>query len=167
MVGGVPRGGSPGFSPEALRRILTRDGVTIEDLADEIGVSRQAVSAWLKGVTRPSPRSLVRAAEVLGVSAGDLTPHSSSRIHLADLRSRSGFNQAELAGRLGIAPSKLSDIERGRQRTDEDLAARIASVLEVEEADVVAAWDNGYEDRDRARRARGMARRRGNQSPQL
>ena len=157
----VSRGGSPGFSPAALRRVLTREGMSIEDLADEIGVSRQAVSAWLQGVTTPAPRSLVLAAKTLGVSPGDLTPNASARVYVADLRVRAGYTQTELAAQLSVTASKLSDIERGRLPIDEALAARIADILSVGESEVVQAWDHGLNDRQTLRRERAAARRRG------
>ena len=43
-------------------------GMTQEDLAEKLGVSRQAVSKWELGASVPSPENLGILEEVLGVS---------------------------------------------------------------------------------------------------
>lgn len=156
----VPRGGTAGFSPAALRRALERHDLAIEDLADEIGVSRQAVSSWLGGVTTPSPASLVSAAKAVGLTPADLTPGVSDHPYLADLRGRAGLTQTEVAKSLGMAKSVLSDIERGRRAPDPSLLALMAPLYAVSEKTLRAAWDRGVEDRAHVRDARSRARRR-------
>ena len=44
------------------------------------------------------------------------------------------LTQADLALRLGIAPSALSEIIHGRRQTDPSLRARIAEALHADEA---------------------------------
>jgi len=46
--------------------------VTITDVAHALGVSRQAVSAWERGVYLPSVAQLARLAALYGVGLGDL-----------------------------------------------------------------------------------------------
>ena len=152
---------SPGFSAAALRNALARESLTAEDLADSIGVSRQAVSSWLTGKTTPSPTSLVRAAEILNLSPADLTPHvAAANIHLADLRVRAGLTQAQFAAKLGMPASTLSDIERGRSRYDDLIASRMAAILELSEGEVASAWEQAVADRTRSREQADAARRR-------
>lgn len=157
----VPRGGTPGFSSAALRAALDRHNITAEDLADEVGVSHQAVSSWLSGLTTPAPGSLVRIADALSLSPADLTPGTAGRAYIGDLRARAGLTQGQAAQQVGIAASGLSAIERGRRRVDEDIATRLAVILKVSEQDVLTAWENGLADRDRLRADRFAARRRG------
>ncbi|WP_372436079.1 helix-turn-helix domain-containing protein [Williamsia soli] len=155
----VPRGGTAGFSPAALRNALDRHALTIEDFADEIGISRQAVSSWLAGVTTPSPGSLVRAARTLELTPADLTPGISANLYIADLRVRTGMTQTATAEQLGISQSALSEIERGRRQPDPNLVASMVSLYSVDEEFIVEAWERTVADRERQRVARLSARR--------
>ncbi len=155
----MPRGGTAGFSPAALRNALDRHALTIEDFADEIGISRQAVSSWLAGVTTPSPGSLVRAARTLELTPADLTPGISANLYIADLRVRTGMTQTATAEQLGISQSALSEIERGRRQPDPNLVASMVSLYSVDEEFIVEAWERTVADRERQRVARLSARR--------
>lgn len=55
---------------ERLREARTAAGVTQEQLAEAIGVSRPAVSQYEHGEMRPGLDTLERAAHHLGVRAG-------------------------------------------------------------------------------------------------
>lgn len=152
----VARGGSVGFSPVSLRRHLQRTGYTIEDVADQIGLSRQAVSAWLTGRTTPSPQSLARVAQVLDVTPADLTPGVPlDSMTLQDMRTRAGLSQSAVARKLGILQSLLSEIERGRRDLSMDVAAKLADVYGVAADDAADAWEQAI-----ARRKDQLAARR-------
>lgn len=155
----MPRGGTAGFSPAALRNALDRHNLTIEDFADEIGISRQAVSSWLAGVTTPSPTSLVRAARSLELTPADLTPGISANLYVGDLRVRTGLTQTATAEQLGISQSALSEIERGRRQPDPNVVASMARLYSVDEESIVEAWERTVADRERQRVARRSARR--------
>jgi transcriptional regulator with XRE-family HTH domain len=45
-----------------LRAIQARDRLTQEQLAERIGVTQPAVSAWLRGASLPTSESLVKSA---------------------------------------------------------------------------------------------------------
>ncbi len=138
----MPRGGSVGFSPASLRRHLQRTGYTVEDVADQIGLSRQAVSAWLTGRTTPSPQSLAKVAHLLDVTPADLTPGVSlDAATLQDIRTRAGFSQVAVAQKLGVLQSLLSEIERGRRDLNMDLVASMADLYDVAPDDVADAWE--------------------------
>jgi len=51
-------------SPAALE--LHRAGVTVQDVADRLGLSRPAVSQYLSGKRRPHPRLLEAVAALAG-----------------------------------------------------------------------------------------------------
>jgi transcriptional regulator with XRE-family HTH domain len=53
------------------------------------------------------------------------------RERLARLRKERGWTQVELAERLGITQTLLSDYERGRLRLNADIVVRFANALEV------------------------------------
>ena len=61
--------------------------MTQEELADRIGVSRQAVGKWESGETEPSLDLAKKVAEVFGVSLDELADH-----------------QGEIAPGLGVPP---------------------------------------------------------------
>ena len=50
-----------------LKLIRTRLGLTQEDVAEKVGVSRQAVAKWEKGDTLPDIESCVKLADLFGV----------------------------------------------------------------------------------------------------
>lgn len=154
----VVRGGSVGFSPVALRRHLQRAGYTVEEVADQIGLSRQAVSAWLAGRTTPSPQSLSRVAQLLEVTTADLTPGIPlESMTLQDLRTRAGMSQTAVAQELGVLQSYLSDVERGRRELNTDIAAALARLYQVPLDEILDAWERAVtlrKERLAARRKR-------------
>ncbi|MCR4412282.1 MAG: helix-turn-helix domain-containing protein [Thermoguttaceae bacterium] len=56
---------------ENLRRLMTRAGLTIEQLADRAGVDCRSIRGILDGSNRPHARTLHRLAEGLGVDADE------------------------------------------------------------------------------------------------
>lgn len=57
-----------------LREVIEDRDMTQQQLADEVGVSHQAVSLWLAGVSRPGYDTLVRLVKVLGELPPELKP---------------------------------------------------------------------------------------------
>ena len=59
-----------------FREVLTRTrkarGLSQEELASRLGVSRQAVSKWESGASDPSTTNLLALAKLFGVSAEEL-----------------------------------------------------------------------------------------------
>lgn len=55
-----------------LREILNEKGVSQQTLADNIGVSKSAVSFWLSGQKYPSPGKIQKIADYLGVRKSQL-----------------------------------------------------------------------------------------------
>lgn len=53
---------------DIIRQAREELGLTQEDLAERLEVSRQAVSKWELGASVPSPENLALLEEVLGVS---------------------------------------------------------------------------------------------------
>lgn len=50
-----------------LKVMRTRKGFTQEEVAEKVGVSRQAVAKWEKGETMPDVESCIRMADLYGV----------------------------------------------------------------------------------------------------
>lgn len=57
---------------ENIRRLRRVAGLSQEELAGRLGVSRQSVSLWEQGVTNPTVENIYAMAEVLGVSFNEL-----------------------------------------------------------------------------------------------
>ena len=55
-----------------IRRLRRAAGLSQEELAGRLGVSRQSVSLWEQGVTNPTVENIYAMAEVLGVSFNEL-----------------------------------------------------------------------------------------------
>lgn len=56
----------------SLRRILSpQQTLTQKQLAEKLGVTQQAVSAWLRGGSRPDHRRMQAIESLLGVSVAD------------------------------------------------------------------------------------------------
>ena len=61
---------------------------------------------------------------------------------LARLRKERGWTQVELAERVGIIQSLMSDYERGRLRLKPDMILRFASALEISTDELLQAKDS-------------------------
>ena len=57
---------------EALKAQRTSRGMTQEQVAEAVGVSRQAVSKWESGASDPSTANLIALAKLYGISAEEL-----------------------------------------------------------------------------------------------
>ncbi|MGK2382250.1 helix-turn-helix transcriptional regulator [Gordonia tangerina] len=156
----MPRAGVHGFSATALRRTMNRHGVAPDELAEMVGISRQAVSSWLTSATVPSPTSLARVAEALGVDVSDLAPTLENTPTLVDLRVRAGLTQTAAAGRLNVGRTALGEVERGQRRDmPAGLADAMCGVYGVSRDEIDSAWDVVREERRVVLAARAAARR--------
>ena len=57
-----------------IRTARMRADLTLEQVADKLGVTRQAVEQWEQGHTRPHANKQRRLCEVLQMELGDLIP---------------------------------------------------------------------------------------------
>lgn len=57
---------------EVIRDHRTRCGITQEFVAEQLGVSRQAVSKWENGTSEPTTTNLLALAKLFGVPAEEL-----------------------------------------------------------------------------------------------
>lgn len=63
---------------ENLIQLRKLNKLTQEDIAEKVGVSRQAVAKWESGETLPDIERSMQIAEIFGVSLDDLANHSSA-----------------------------------------------------------------------------------------
>lgn len=64
---------------------------------------------------------------------------------LKDIRKRAGLTQVELAIKLGIKQGSISNWENGTSKPDIPTAVKIAEVLNVDIAEVVACFTDNKE----------------------
>ena len=62
--------------PDNLKRIRRERHISQEELAEELNVSRQAISKWEQGICLPETKMLLRISEKLNVSLDDLMSDS-------------------------------------------------------------------------------------------
>lgn len=63
-----------------IKRLRTARKLSQEYLADELGVSRQAVSKWETGQTEPTAKNLVQLAHLFEVTVSDLVGEESGSV---------------------------------------------------------------------------------------
>jgi transcriptional regulator with XRE-family HTH domain len=65
----TPQDGHPQHN---LRRLMARDGLTIDDVVRRTGLDHRTIKGILDGSKTPHPKTLHRLAQGLGVEAGEL-----------------------------------------------------------------------------------------------
>ena len=70
---------SPKLLSERIKSLRKQQGLTLEQVGVEIGVTKQTTSRWETGVRQPSLEMLARIAEFYGVSADYLLGLSDKR----------------------------------------------------------------------------------------
>lgn len=136
----MPRSGVRGFRADRLRDLRVRAGLSADDLAAKVGSSRQAVSTWEVGRSTPPPAMLGRLANVLDTSVAAMVPIPESQLRLADLRVLAAQSQNEAARLIGISPTLLGEIERGRKQPSDERVLSLASAYGVTAQTVQDAW---------------------------
>lgn len=137
----MPRSSVRGFSGARLRRARHDRGLTADDLADLAGVSPQVLSAWETGRYSPTPQLLRRVADALHVTIADLVVLAADKSLLSDLRTQAGLTQSESAARVGVSPSTLARIEKGRKGHDPAVVQVFADLYSVTVERVERSWD--------------------------
>lgn len=137
----MPAGGTHGFSPGYLRRARSERDISLRDLALLLDLSTQAVTAWERGTSSPSPKHLAALAEVLRVSVDDLIRIPITEAELASLRDRAGLTGADVAAALETHRSAWSEIEQGYRRLPARLVPPLSALLGRTESEVTQAWE--------------------------
>lgn len=146
------------LAPRALaRQRLFRD-MSVEELAEAVGVTPRAVRHWEAGTRTVGDRTFGRLLKVLRCGAQELTGRERGAETLTDLRCVAGMSTEETAtvlrrkrGAQGlhISAEKVRDLERGRRvrgwmwRSPETLgqvAHMLAQIYGVPDRVVMDAW---------------------------
>ncbi len=116
----VPRRALYGFDPTRLTEVRReRGGLSRSDLGRLSSVTYNTVRNWETGESAPSPSTLERVAEVLGVTVHELAVVPEQAQTLASWRTRRGLAQSDIAQELGMSKSTYSRLERGERSPDE------------------------------------------------
>lgn len=100
---------TPGFRPateglgKRLEQLRKGRGLTLADIARELGVSKPTVWAWEKGKARPLDDRLPAIAAALGVDSSDLIIHSGPIAVEGVIRS----SRDDIARACGVSPDKV------------------------------------------------------------
>lgn len=100
---------SPSFRPAAeglgkrFEQLRKERGLTLADVANELGVSKPTVWAWEKGKARPLEDRLPAIAAALGVDIAELTTNSAPK-GVEDIINAS---RNEIARAYGLSPDKI------------------------------------------------------------
>lgn len=143
----MPRSGVRGFRADKLRELRLKAGLSPDDLAARIGITRQSVSTWETGRSTPPPPTLGALAEALETSIAVLVPIPANKMRLGDLRVRAALTQVQVARRLGMSPTAYVEIEKGARMVREDRVDALAGVYGVDRAVVLDAWERSIVQR--------------------
>jgi transcriptional regulator with XRE-family HTH domain len=86
-----------------LQRMRKERGLTLAQLAAQLGVSKPTVWAWEQGKARPVEARMEALAQALGVPAWEMLMGRSTPV-LPDLITRA---KEQIAGALGVTPDKV------------------------------------------------------------
>jgi len=128
-----------------LRKARADAELRADELARLIGVTRQAVTSWENGRSRPSPVTLLALSKALRVPTADLAPIREIDLRISDLRSQAGLTQADVAGALGVSTTVVGDLERGFRPVDTGQADVLAELYQVAPARVHTIWQQTYD----------------------
>lgn len=127
---------------QAIRQLREERGYSLHELAKRAGLSISYLSEIERGAKTPSLKTVEKIAAALNISKAQLIQdEKDERITLGQkvrvLRQEKGLSLAELAGRVGISTSYLSEIERDGvypavhtlKRLAEELGVAISSLV--------------------------------------
>jgi transcriptional regulator with XRE-family HTH domain len=117
------------FDPDALRRVLAAQNLSVQGLSGRLGAVRQNVSDWRHGRHRPSPATLRTLAAELDVPPQTLTTTRQGTERLYDLRVWAGLTQQQVAARLELRRDAYRAVEHGTRPLSPRLLPRLADVV--------------------------------------
>lgn len=98
-----------------LKRFRTQSGMTQEELAEKLGVSRQAVAKWERGESVPDIDCCMKLAEIYGVTVDILVRSFGKQEHTGDGKHIFGLSRVNSKGQVTLPAScrKVFDIRPG------------------------------------------------------
>ena len=98
-----------------LKRSRTQSGLTQEELAEKVGVSRQAVAKWERGESVPDIDSCMKLADIYGTTVDMLVRSFGKQEHTGDGKHIFGLSRVNSKGQVTLPSScrKVFDIKPG------------------------------------------------------
>ncbi|GAA2929382.1 helix-turn-helix transcriptional regulator [Streptomyces mexicanus] len=127
------------FDPEGFRAAYEELGLTQLDVANAIGVSPGTVGRWVRRRGAPSPRLFAAIAEKVGIPRSRMLRPLAEDADLAVLRTRAGLRQEDVAERLGVQASDVSEIELGAGRVRDEWVTTLSALYDVSVDQLAAA----------------------------
>jgi transcriptional regulator with XRE-family HTH domain len=117
---------------EKVRIIRNEKNMSLQDLADKVGISLSYLSEIERGTVYPALNTLKRVADGLGVPATSLMGHEGTLGHkLKSLREEYGLTQAQLANLAGVTAGLIGQIEQGKVQPSLKTLEKLAEVMGV------------------------------------
>ena len=85
-----------------LKMFRTESGLTQEELAEKLGVSRQAVAKWERGESVPDIESCVKLADIYGTTVDMLVHSFGAQVHTGDGKHIFGLSRVNAKGQLTL-----------------------------------------------------------------
>lgn len=96
---------------QTLMLLRKKNGLTQEQLAEKIGVSRQTVANWEKGENTPDISKCIALADLYGISVDDLVGHSDTAADMIPPKGKYFFGALTVGARGQIViPKKAREI---------------------------------------------------------
>ena len=118
-----------------IKELRKETGMTQEELGEKLGVIKQTVSSWEKGISEVNNDTLITLSRLFGVSTDYLLGLSGGEKHmknrLKELREAEGMKQSELGELLNVQDAAISKYESGKVPMTEDKIIQIAEYFGV------------------------------------
>lgn len=122
---------------EKLRNIRKKTGLSQKDVAERLGISRQAYAQYEKAVSTPKVQTINRLAEAFQCSPDALLPRGQIRINgylsgiVLGFRLKNNLTIEQLAKKIDISPENMAKLESGDQLIDTEVLSKIIEALNI------------------------------------
>ncbi len=117
---------------EKIRIIRNENNMSLQELAEKVGISLSYLSEIERGTVYPALNTLKRLAEGLGIPVSSLMGHEGTLGHkLRSLREEYGLTQAQLANLAGVTAGLIGQIEQGKVQPSLKTLEKLAEVMGV------------------------------------
>lgn len=106
-----------------IRNIRMNRGMTQEELAEKLGVSNQAISAYESGIRTPKMKFIIHMAEYFHLTLADIIETKPSDVELrllSSFRSLTDVNKSEILDFIEIKLRKQEESRKQRAHYEEN-----------------------------------------------
>jgi len=124
-----------------LKRLRIERGLTQHQVGEKLGITKQAYSQWESGKHTPRFETIMKLADILGVTTDQITEDYkptgeevktvSFTKRLIELRKEKGLNQTEIAKELHISQQTYSQWESDKRNPSQKTLEKLANFFNV------------------------------------